>query len=700
MGKKTGLFERYSYGRHPWTTFLLVFLFNVLLSYFRPSGAWPALFLALGLAAVGLSAFLQPGGDRGGGFLLNREVLPLAPSWVGALLVPVFGFLLFYYPPGLGSWPRPDEGMTSICAMALSKKWDWRFYYHFSQNLPLYYWIMAVYYRIFPPSLESLRLFPSLASALVLALNFLAARRVFSGSFAAVSTVLLGFNFWFLYSSHLNMGLVLYPLLLWGGIWIMALVLKPGSRARPAQMTALGAYVALGFFSSVTWILSALALGGIVGAALRKKNQGNLFPYFLFPSLLGFFFIVGAEIHGGFGKHVEDLMSPLPGGDWRERASNAFSYLVIPFWGAPRTFDYYGPFWGGLFNPVEDSLFFIGLVEWRSWGKSGPLGWLPLVLMMAFLPGLPTRGLEMFRIHMLLPVVLFVATAGFLALLSKTPPGGRRAALFLLTALSAGLSLQHFYGSFFNFGKYPDFRSAAPWQAYQVLSAQNNRYGPGAVLSEFRLETLDQTLEIACYPFDAGRNPRFSGVDPRWVAVRTNPNYRPFLSRRFPEGQWFPLAQGGGDSALWVVPVRPDNRDSLVHWMEVDRKLQDFSVQILMDCDLTTGLMPHPKMESLLKSMALLQGDLQGDPFLESCFYEKVSVYFEMDQDPTDAQKAVESAIRLGYPAANLFNHEGVLWAARGNYGEAAKAFRKALDCPVNDTPARQNLEKLGAAAD
>jgi hypothetical protein len=178
-----------------------------------------------------------------------------------------------------------------------------------------------------------------------------------------------------------------------------------------------------------------------------------------------------------------------------------------------------------------------------------------------------------------------------------------------------------------------------------------------------------------------------------------NSNEEPFLRKRFPEGEWFSLSPVPNSSPnnleLFIIPLNSMNQKSLVHWVKVDRLLQKVNYFMLMYGNLKTGLMNHSRLEDVLKQMAGIYPEIKGDPFLESCFYEKVSVFFEMDHNPEAAGKAIEDAIHKGYPAANLYNDEGVILAVQKRYPEARRAFRFALKCPVNFTPSAQNLKNL-----
>jgi hypothetical protein len=694
--------ERWGYSRNPWIYFLLFVFLGILLSYFRLSNPWGVLGLAIGLGILLVYALLTRGNDGpqfSGGFLMMENIPPISIG-VAILLGSIFLFVRFYSSSGLSSWPTPDEGISGVFSMALMKKWDWRMFYQYSQVPPVFYWLLGIYFKVVGVSLYSLQLFPSILSVAILVFNFISAELFFSRKCAVLSTALLAFNFWFLYTGNFCMSLIVFLFWIWGSFLLLALLVKSGTSQAPLYAMFLGIFVGIGFFVSIPWALVAFSIGLVVWHFFMVRGKKVVFFLFLCPLLLGFVSFNGAALHEGYGNHILDLLIWPPGSDWRDQARIVLSYLTIPFWGEDKNIDFYGPSWGGLFNPLIGGLFLVGLIEWRPWRKKNIARWIPLIFAVNLLPGLLTKDLDMFRVLPILPLVLLTALVGFQALVSGVPDRWRGKAAVLLIVLSGGLDLYHLCGPSDDFLRNPEYRSIESWRAYQILQNESKNNGNGAVLSEFRLETIDQTLLVASQPLDASRNPRFAGTDPKWVGVLVNPHYRPFLQKRFPEGRWFLLSRDAGIAGntlnLLVVPVLPRNKEVLFHWIEMDKKLHEVNYSVLMYCNLKTGLLEHSRLEEVLRSMARIQRDLNGDPFLESCFFEKVSVFFEMDHEPESAGMAIENALRRGYPAANLYNDYGVILTAQKRYQEARKAFGMALKCPVNYTPAAENLEKLG----
>ena len=85
---------------------------------------------------------------------------------------------------------------------------------------------------------------------------------------------------------------------------------------------------------------------------------------------------------------------------------------------------------------------------------------------------------------------------------------------------------------------------------------------------------------------------------------------------------------------------------------------------------------------------------VRGDPFLESVYGEWVAQY-HVGSNLDSNVRALERAIQMGYPAANLFFKLGNFLAGENRISEAEKAFALAARCQPNHTQAEVYLKAL-----
>jgi hypothetical protein len=215
--------------------------------------------------------------------------------------------------------------------------------------------------------------------------------------------------------------------------------------------------------------------------------------------------------------------------------------------------------------------------------------------------------------------------------------------------------------------------------------------GPGLIFSDFVPGNFDMSLFLADYEFNAVDNPDLSFSRARWAAVLTNANFKPFLEKRFPDGKAYFVSKGedlsNGGWMLWVVPVTPPRLDIFRRWQKADLALGPYIDHYL---SFVHGQPYTPVFNSHLETYH----DFQGDPFLETLFWEKTADDF-MKMGPSfhpQAISALLTATQKGYASAHLFYLIGTLYFVDQNSQGAQWAFRQALKAPIDLTASRQSL--------
>lgn len=689
----------------PWTTFFIFLVSNILLSYFSFSGPvrWGIAFLGL-VCPLGLALKNYRPAFPSGPPLHAREFLPRL-SWV--LLAAVLALAVaarFYRLTTLSAWPHYDEGADNFIAFKLAQHWDWSLFVGYDQSTPVFFWMMGMVYEFFRPSLAVLWAVPALISLLTVPVGYLAARQFFSRSFSLVLTSLLALSFWPLFTGRFSF---IVPLVLWMECLLFYLwgrwEKSADARDRGKRLVLFG--IGLGAFFYVC-VPHALVFCSLIGWTLldrfRRSGPGRFksFWKFLLPFFLLALPLAAAALRQGYGHYLGDLWSSPSDHSIGRQTAIAFSYLHSLFWGRipGATFNAYQSVWGGFLNPILGSLFLLGAVEVAR-NLAVPLyRWLALAFFYFFLPGALSQTFEPFRLLSILSVLLVVAALGF-ARLSLRPPAPRmtRGALLLLAAAFA-LDLYQLAVPYPRVWNDPEnwkinLKSIERYRAYVELKKIAAKEGPGLVLSDFVPGNGDQSLSLADDPFNASQNPRLPFESARWAGLLTNVHYQPFLKKRFPDGKAYYLSRGlspvNGGWMLWVIPSLEgrERQAALRRWNKACRS-QQASIENYLAY--VHGKPSFPIRVSLERTYPLFQ----GDPFLESCYGEKLADHFLKfgAGNHGEAIAALKTSLKKGYPAAHLYHLLGTLYWIDRDQVQARRAFQQAVEAPLDFTNSRQYL--------
>ncbi len=678
---------------NPWYSFLAFLTTFSLLSYVPLCFQTQITLVILGLFVPWLVLSRKAALKREKSLLLQESFLPPA-AWVALVLAAAL-FIRFWRLTSLSVWPMPDDGLYSYYALSLIREWRWKFFFSYTQVPPLTDWLLALFYKIIPPSLFSLRLFPALFSVLTVLVGWVGARKIFPPSTAFFLLFFCAFNFTFLYPAQFTFWAFLVLFFTVGALASLGLCAdKSLTGTRSALL--LGTVTGLGFFTGVSWPVVALSISIAAFCVYGRKRRKDLWVFLAFLSIGIILFAVTA-LREGYGSHMRAVAIPVA--SWALFMGEALKKLASLLWYSPDPATY-GPLWGGMLDPVAGAFFLAGLAAcWRR--RREPFhAWLLLSLGLFLLPGLVASRFEIFRNVQVFAILALISALGFQELWRAWPlknPAARGWALALLMAVSASLSFLHLNGPYHRLWGTPgpfwkNIKSVELYEAYNILKTIQKESGPGAVLADLRPDPSDVTLATAVYSFDAASNPGIPWKDVRWVAVLANANYKPFLESRFPSGRWHWLNKEGATyNQYWmlgIIPLDASNEMDLARWMEAERGFQPFTDELLESFKPSVRAGLEGKLLSLYPFM-------RGDPFLESCFWEKKIYLAKMDGNDGKVLEAVQQGLSRGYPLPQLFNDEGVLLERQGRYEEARKAFKKALRAPVNITPAKENLEPL-----
>jgi tetratricopeptide (TPR) repeat protein len=678
--------------------FLFFASVGALLAYAPLSLEIQAVLFLLGIAVPWVLFLHRTQGSPGGSPLWNSEIFPIYPVgfavlWVGA------AFFRFYHLTELSLWPLTDEAKSAYYALQLAQGADLKLLYDFSQLPPFYIWLEALVFKTAGASLFSLWFLPAFLSLLTVGAGYAAARTVFSKSFSSLLAFLLAFSFWPVYIGRFsNQGalLVLWELAVFG---LAGLVQKYPDWKFGPFLLGLGA--GLGFYTFISWatVFAVLTLWFFFQPSMARPWKKKLAVYSggWFLALIPLGLACFEQDYGGYIRQVGMVQSSEA---WLLRLGRCWTDPWDLFFrsAVPPNLFAYKAFWGGYLNPVLTAGFFIGLLELARFRSRPFVRFLLLAFWIFLLPGLWTGGIEMFRIVPVLPIVLGVAALGWASLVSSIKISRRSLAWALLFTASIGLDCFHLFGAYHSVWIQPRdnwfaVKSLERLRAYDSLQKLRAEAGPGYVVSELVPDLYDQSLELACFQFNAGRNPALASQRPRWTAVLTNIHYQPYLQKKFPEGKSIWLAgdaqRPDGGLMLEIIPLPTSNPSELARILTADFSMEGVVPLVFENRDFKPR---RPVLEGLFDRY----GYFKGDPFLESCFWEKIAENDYGDRDAPAQIAALRNAVQKGIPAAHLFNDLGALYFRIGDLKEAQKAYRQALQCPFNHTSAAAGLRFLG----
>ncbi len=317
---------------------------------------------------------------------------------------------------------------------------------------------------------------------------------------------------------------------------------------------------------------------------------------------------------------------------------------------------------------------------------------------MFLLPAFLSQGTEYFRIVPVLPVILVVVAVGLNVLGTGLPPGKKNLFLCSFLAISPALDFYHLAVTYpraclSGFGHWNDYtKSVERWRAYHILKTVAGEKGPGVYLSNFDPYPFDRSLELASGDFNLEEGWTASLNPPKWTAFLANVNDKPFLSQRFPLAKiiWLDPDLEEGDEGLILVVIPRGGIDlrTFNQWALADRALVSVSMEML-------NRPTNGRRGKILQEFSKIYHFFQGDPFLESLFWNQVYLNHSADGDLPSALFDLRQAIRLGYPSAYFYNEAGALLFSEKNQEWAREAFTRACKSEFNKTPAVDNLREM-----
>ncbi len=703
----------------PWLCFFILVTSNGLLSYLpQPpeTRIWIGLlgfFIPFSIA----SFFLGRTPFKENSFRFS-ETISTIPILFWGLLLPLSVFLRFYRLTTFTGWPMVDESLFSYFSLEFAKTGVIQPFYFVSQVPPFYVLALGGAFNFLGGSLFTLWLVPAVFSSLTLPFVFFSTRNLFGTSFAGIFTFLWAFNFWAMAEGRFSLQ---YPLLvfwMWVVFYLLSVFLKTlENGGKKSRLVFLAAGTGIGFYITISWVIIA----GVATVVLFWKTRQERKWFWIF-CLLTFFSVLpllqmGYSHH--FGGYIQSLWTFKNGFLWKPYLLNVFHYFAGVFWGSPRHLAVmaYGPHWGGFLNPILVSFFQLGAIQiWRSPNKTR-MNFFIAVFFLCFLPVFLTRNLEYFRIVQILPFLLFMVGGGVQFLAADKSFPGTRGLVAGLLLFSMSLDIFHLLG--------PTQKAVSEISplamksrelagAYQILEERKILQEPFILFDKFFENPADSSLWLAAYSGNSAAEPGLPVKPPRWMAVITNVNYQPFLSKIFPGSKNFWLSKNApppdGGLMLLLAPVTEGDKQLLTRWKKADLAWNQFRKKVL-------GWGPQETIGAKERDLAEVFSSLEGDPFLTSVYWgemadlrirEALSKTFkatygnEAWEIPSgnlalargqevffdESIQALKTGLQNGYRSANLYYRLGFLYSLTQKNDLARGNFLRALKSPLNFTDA------------
>ena len=530
----------------------------------------------------------------------------------------------FWNLTSLSGWPIGDEGCSVFFSMELLKKWDWNLLVGPIQIPPLYFWIQTLFFHLWEPSLNSLWMFSGLFSLVTLGLMYWALRQFFSPAFSLIGLLFSVFNYWFLLCGRVNefMIVMVVPLeCLTLGLMGMCLHYRKKS-FHPWQPFFLGVVTGLNFYVAAHSFLLAFWVAATIGWIGIKERRPSLWAGFGAGFSLTIVPLALYAIRHHYGSYPMSLWFFKATSVYENRWIAPISNITGIFWGARDS-----TLWGGLLNPLESALVFLGVAFAVKARHLGFMRWLLASFACFMAPGLATNSIEHFRVVLLLPLLVVFLVIGLGWFLTEgLKPAFRGKALWLFLLMCGSVNLFHLFGPYHWALGFPGpvcsrTKSIESWRAYGQLAEIQKALGPGTVFFDFVPKATDSTLPLAVYPFDRGQNPKIQREPNHWVAILVNAQWQEALARRFPSSRWFylsdhlPLTYGG--MVLGVIPPAQIPPALLDQWSKAHEVCREVARYLIYSGTPET-------IRQALAEFADHYSLFQGDPLLESVYWSKV----------------------------------------------------------------------------
>jgi hypothetical protein len=662
---------------HPLVWFL-IFLFSFsLLVYGHLSLTIQIWILFMGVVLpffLGLAALSQPIKKEKPAW---EEPFPTSLSAPSSWIVIIFVFVMlvsrFLLLGQSAWWPAGDEALNAFYLPFWAEHWQGALFIASSQIPSTLSQLAFFIFKLTQAPLLSVQLVPALISCATVGLAYQIARLYFSKTNALIVFLLFAFSYWPLFISWTFLPGITTPL--WELILFYLLYqIKKSSNKNAGWFFIYG--LALGACPYTFFSWPVLFLWSAAAVFLTGKHSAKKWIWLgagLFITLAPYLWAISRGPYGDYFWGIAGKGQVITG---LTRAKVMAEYISSLFWGAGS--GTWFPQTGGYLNVILSACGLVGFIELFRF-KRLALVWACLSALFLFmLPGLLSRDFEGHRILLALPILLWIVAVGIQSLLVKFPKSRQLAVLVLLLGLSLVLDLKRVNNPVVNELRSEPVSNERRF-SYEALKPIADHNGPGLIFSECIPNTTDYSLSCFSYPFNAAFNPKLAPEKAQWVSIFTADYYQNDLSKRFPQLRWVSLPEDK-HHVLALMPLTEQNRKVFLDWVPFYRFEMNLNYQF---ADNPSG----KSRDFLLKEMMDIYPSLSKDPFIQSCFFQKLFYLY-----------SAEKTFNLEDTWCSYTNFSDLFHAAYRNSYQNSTLSAQLLGLLIlehQDAEARKLLEKI-----
>lgn len=585
-----------------------------------------------------------------------------------------------------------DDAANSFFSIQQCDHWHWHLWYTSEKCGPIGFWLRAIFYRFFPPSLFNMWLLQAFESSATLIVGYWASRQYVSKSLSFLFALILAFSFWPLYLGQFCS--MEYLAVLWEffclGLFGLCLKSLSVGLSRDKLAVVLGFWLGLGYYIWVVAIpvIFILASGFLWTWARCPSKKLRTLAAFGVPLLL-LSLPVGAQLFSNISSgHIHNYLVTNRSNFLSYQLVVSFSYLTVFLWGPiDKSYFNFGPLWGGFLNPFLGSAFLLGIIELFRFRRKPIFYWVVGIFLTCLLPGLLSNTSEMMRVLTTLPFCLILAALGLKKFLDNFSPQKRMAILTMILSCSMTLDFYHLWGPYHRWAV-PDkdtagSKSPEHFQAFQILEKLEQKNGAGLIFSDFYYNVFDQSLYVAAYGFNAAVNPKLDPSHAKWTAILLAPWDMDVIQHRFPSAVFYNVSEGlhrtrQGEMWMAVVPLSGKSGKAIIGWIDCYREIQGLFAEYPYNVS-------NPSYGKVLADLWKDYDHAPQEPFIRNSLMEKIIDASYQSSDISGAQPLLSLPLKaLWHPPffnrryALTFHRLGTFAASQGKYAEAREAFERA----------------------
>jgi len=607
------------------------------------------------------------------------RALSTTPLWTWIILILVLLASRFLLLGQSAWWPAGDEALNAFYLPFWLEHWHWTPFVATSQIPSTLSHLAFFIFKFTQAPLTSVQLVPALISCATALMAYQVSRLYFSKANAFLLLILFTLSYWPLFIAWTFLPGITTPL--WELIVFYLLYrVKKSSDNNNGWLFLYGLSLGACPYTFFSWPVLFLWAVAAIFLMQKEKISSKKLSVLIIGILITMAPYLWAISHGPYGDYFLGIAGKDQIISWFTRAKVMATYVSSLFWGMGS--GTWFPQTGGYLNVLLSAFCLIGFIELFRFKHLWLFRAYLAALILFMLPGLLSRDFEGHRILLVLPLLLWTAVVGLQALLTKVPKSRELWFLILLLGLSFVLDFKRVNNPLVNKLLSKPIANERRL-SYEILKPLADHYGPGLIFTECIPNTADYSLSCFSYPFNAAFNPKLSPEKAQWVSIFTADYYQDDLREKFPQLHWVSLPEDK-HHLLALMPLTDETRKIFLSWIPFYR----------FEMNLDEQFVDNPSGKSrdfLLEQMVDIYPSLTKDPFIQSCFFQKLFYLYSAEKtfNPEDTwccyanfSKLFHDSYQNSYKKSTLSAQLLGLFILEHQDGDAEKLLRKFKQNP------------------